>query len=89
MHYSYLVSYNKLRVWVGVMKLNDLKINEEGVIISVKAPLNIKRRLMDIGFIKGVSIMPILNSSSMRAYNIKGTVIGVRKEDTADIEVER
>lgn len=70
------------------MKLNNLKIGEEGTIKCNLAKENIKRRLMDIGFIKGVKVKPILRNSSMTAYKIKGTVIGVRKEDTKDIEVD-
>ncbi len=70
------------------MRLNDLKIGEEGIIKRVITKENIKRRLMDIGFTKGVKIKPILMNNSMTAYKIKGTVIGVRKEDTLDIEVE-
>ena len=70
------------------MKLNDLKIEQEGIINRVAAKDSIKRRLMDIGFTKGVKVKPILMNGSMIAYKIKGAVIGVRKEDTQDIEVE-
>ena len=70
------------------MNLNELSINKVGKIISIDAPSDIKRRLMDIGFNKGVKIKPILNGSSMRAYSIKGSIIAVRKEDTSKIEVE-
>ena len=69
------------------MKINDLKLNEEARILKVCAKENIKRRLMDIGFIKGALVKPVLTNSSMRAYLIKGSVIGVRWEDTKDIEV--
>ncbi len=70
------------------MKLNDLKIGNAGIIKDVIANENIKRRLMDIGFTKGVKVTPLLKSSSMTAYKIKGTVIGTRNEDTKDIEVD-
>lgn len=69
------------------MKLNNLKIGEEGIIQKVSADKNIKKRLMDIGFIKGVKVIPILKNKSMTAYKIKGTVISIRNEDTKDIEV--
>ena len=65
-----------------------LDVNKIGKITYVEAPKEIKRRLMDIGFNKGTKIKPILNSSSMRAYNLKGSIIAVRKEDTSKIEVE-
>ena len=69
------------------MKLNNLKIGEEGIIQKVSADKNIKKRLMDIGFIKGVKVIPILKNKSMTAYKIKGTVISIRNEDTKNIEV--
>lgn len=70
------------------MMLNKLGLNKNGIISFVSASSDIKRRLMDIGFNKGVKIKPILEGSSMRAYSIKGSVIAVRKEDTSKIEVD-
>lgn len=70
------------------MKLNDLSLNKVGRIVNVDASFDIKRRLMDIGFNKGVFIRPVLNGSSMRAYNVKGSIIAIRREDTDFIEVD-
>ena len=72
------------------MKLNDLKINQEGVIKSVKANDNIKKRLLDIGLVKGVKIKPVLISpgGDMVAYYIKGALVAIRKIDTKDIVVD-
>lgn len=69
-------------------KMNDLKLNEDGTIINVVASFNIKRRLMDMGIIKGSVIRPVLINKYMRAYLVKGAVIGIRCIDTKDIEVE-
>lgn len=69
------------------MKLNDLKIGDECYIKKVLAKDDIKKRLLDIGFIKGVLVSPILKNESMTAYRVKGTIIGIRNEDTKDIEV--
>ena len=68
--------------------MNDLKLNEDGTIINVVASFNIKRRLMDMGIIKGSVIRPVLINKYMRAYLVKGAVIGIRCIDTKDIEVE-
>ena len=68
------------------MLLNDLVLNKVGVISYIDASSDIKRRLMDIGFNKGVIIKPVLDGKSMRAYSVKGSVIAVRKEDTSKIE---
>lgn len=70
------------------MKLNDLKLNEEKRIKRLKASDNIKRRLMDVGFTKGVKVKPVIIKKNIRAYMIKSTIISVRCVDTLNIEVE-
>lgn len=69
--------------------LNDLKINEEAIIIKVNT--KIKQRLTDIGFVKGAKIKLILKnfSDNMRAYKIKNTVIALRLSDTKDILIKK
>ena len=48
-----------------------------------------KRRLMDLGFVDKVSVMPVLNSPSkkMRAYLIKGCKIALRDRESRGIYV--
>lgn len=70
------------------MSLNELDVYKCGKIVSISSENDIKRRLMDIGFNKGVIIKPILDGSSMRAYIVKGSIIAVRKEDASKIEVD-
>lgn len=70
------------------MYLNKLGIGKMGKLINISAYENIKRRLMDIGFNKGVFVKPVLEGKSMRAYNIKGSIIAIRKEDISKVEVE-
>lgn len=70
------------------MKLNDLKIYEEGKVKSLKVNDNLKSRLMDIGFIKGVKVKPVIIKKTIRAYMIKNAVVSIRCNDTKDIEVE-
>ncbi len=67
--------------------LNDLKINEEAVILSVCCKGNLQRRLMDIGFVKGAKVKLLFKNlgDNMRAYKIKNTVIALRVSDTQDI----
>ena len=69
------------------MGINDLKLYEEGIITKIEASENIKKRLMDIGFIKGTKVKPVLINKNIRAYLIKGTVIAIRTKDTSNIEV--
>ena len=69
--------------------LNDLKINEEAIIIKVNT--KIKQRLTEIGFVKGAKIKLILKNlgDNMRAYKIKNTVIALRLSDTKDILIKK
>lgn len=69
--------------------LNDLKINEEATITKVKNN-NLKRRLMDIGFVSGAKVKLILKNigDNMRAYKIKNTIIALRVNDAKNIIIK-
>ena len=69
------------------MKLNDVKIGKVCFIESFNTPSSIKKRLLDVGFVKGVMIKPLIRNKSMTIYKIKGTVVGVRNDDAENIEV--
>ena len=49
----------------------------------------IRRRLLDLGFVHGSYITPILESPSngLRAFYIRGSLIAIRDEDSALIIV--
>ena len=70
--------------------LNELKINEEGIIAVVETDKSIKRRPMDIGFVKGEKVKLILKNfgDNMRAYKIKNTVMALRVSDTKNILIK-
>ncbi len=69
--------------------LNDLKINEEAIITFIKNN-NLKRRLMDVGFVKNAKVKLILKNfgDNMRAYQIKNTIMALRLSDTKNIFVK-
>lgn len=69
------------------MKLSNLKINEFGNIQKINCTPEIKKRFIDLGFIQGSKITPVLTSPSgnIRAYLIKDTVIAIRDEDSSNI----
>lgn len=71
--------------------LNGLKINEEAVIVSVNTDKDIKRRLMDIGFVKGEKVKLILKNfgDNMRAYKIKNTIMALRVKDSKNILIKK
>lgn len=70
--------------------LNDLPLNQNGFIKSLKCNDNIKRRLLDLGFIEGTTICPVLVSASKdpRAFLVRGSTIAIRKEDADKIEID-
>ncbi len=63
--------------------LNQLPLNTKGNIQKLNCQGNIRRRLLDLGFVKGATITPVLISPSQdpRAFSIRGTLIAIRKED--------
>ena len=70
--------------------LNDLPLNRTAYIENLNCTGNIKRRLLDLGFVKNSSITPVLVSPSKdpRAFAIKGTLIAIRKEDASLINIK-
>ena len=75
---------------MNTKKLNELKIGEKGRIISIDEEINIKRRLLDIGFIPGSEIECVLKSplKDPIAYFIRGTLIALRNKNAKNIFVE-
>jgi len=69
--------------------LNDLPLNKKGSIKKLNCNETIRRRLLDLGFIEGTCITPILVSPSQdpRAFSIRGTLIAIRKEDANFINI--
>lgn len=72
-----------------IIDLAQLPLNESGIIKDVKCEGNIKRRLLDMGLVKGTKITPVLVSPSKdpRAFEVRGTIIAIRKEDAENIKV--
>lgn len=69
--------------------LDKLPINQKGYIENLNCYGNIRRRLLDLGLVKGTCITPVLMSpfKDPRAFDIRGTLIAIRKEDAALIMV--
>lgn len=70
--------------------LNDLPLAHQGIILEVNNPGTIKRRLLDLGVLKGSKICPMLENTThdMRAYMIKGALIAIRSCESSLIQVE-
>ena len=74
-----------------MISLNDLKMEEEGIIQEIKCKDNIKRRLLDLGLIEGTAVKLILISpfKDPKAYDVRGTTIALRKEDAEKIFISK
>lgn len=73
-----------------IENLSQLPLNQNGRIENVECNEGIKRRLLDMGLVKGTNIVPVLVSPSgePRAFLVRGTIIAIRKEDAKDIKIE-
>ena len=73
----------------NIENLNQLPLNKIGKIKKTDCEECIKRRLLDMGLVKGTNIEPILASPSKdpRAFLVRGTIIAIRKEDAKDIKI--
>lgn len=69
--------------------LNKLELNKKGKVIDLKCNGIEKRRFLDLGIVKDTVINPIFKSpfGTPVAYEIRKTVIAIRKEDAEKIEV--
>lgn len=67
--------------------LTSLNINEHAKVISLLSDDAMRRRLQDIGIIEGTDIECVLKSpgGDPVAYQIRGAVIALRNEDSANI----
>ena len=67
--------------------LSDLKINKKGYIKQINTNENLRKRLLDLGFIYNTPIKPIFTnpSNDSRAYEIRGSLIAIRKSDAKNI----
>ena len=72
-----------------IENLSQLPLNKNGKIEKVECDEGIKRRLLDLGLVKGTNIVPILVSPSgdPRAFLVRGTIIAIREEDAKNIKI--
>lgn len=72
-----------------VVDLNQLPLDRNGIIQELNCDGNIKRRLLDMGLVKGTNIKPILISPSKdpRAFEVRGSIIAIREEEAKRISV--
>ncbi|MBQ7772086.1 MAG: ferrous iron transport protein B [Bacteroidales bacterium] len=71
------------------MRLSELKTGERGVIVKVNGHGSFRKRIIEMGFVKGNKVKVILNAPLRDPieYEIIGYKISLRREEAAKIEV--
>mgnify|MGYP005797076989 FL=1 len=69
--------------------LNNLELNEKGIVKSISCDDRITRRLYDLGLLENTVICPIFSSpfGDPRAYEFRGNIIAIRNDDANNIVV--
>ena len=70
--------------------LNNLELNEKGIVKSISCDDRITRRLYDLGLLENTLICPIFSSpfGDPRAYEFRGNIIAIRNDDANHITIE-
>ncbi|MFR2571821.1 MAG: FeoA family protein [Clostridia bacterium] len=73
-----------------IKTLNDLEVEDVGIVKKIDGDEMIKRRLLDLGLIEGTKIKPVLVSPSgdPKAFEFRGALIAIREEDTINIKIK-
>lgn len=73
----------------NIKSLRDIQIDKEVIIESVDCEENIKRRILDLGIIKGTKIKSVFRSplGDPIAYEVRGSLISLREEESCKIRV--
>lgn len=72
-------------------KLCELALGESGVICRTDVPGDIRRRIMDLGFVRGARVSCVAKApfGDFKAYLIKNTVIALRSDISCGIGIEK
>ena len=71
------------------MKLSDLHNGESGVIVRVTGHGAFRRRIIEMGFVRGQHVMSVLNSplNDPVKYSVMGYEVSLRRSEAAMIEI--
>lgn len=72
-----------------IMTLDHLPLRTEAYIQSLNSKGNLRRRLLDLGFVAGNHVTAVLESplGDPVAYSIMGSIIALRQEDASEINI--
>ncbi|MGE7185033.1 FeoA family protein [Peribacillus sp. NPDC006672] len=76
---------------VKMLRLSDCKPGDHVLIKSLSLEGTMRRRLLDLGFVKGSEITVIQRSplGDPMAFRVSDTTIALRKEESSKIHVEK
>ena len=71
------------------MRLSELKMGERGVIVKIYGNGGFRKRIVEMGFIKGKTVEAIMNAplKDPIIYKIIGYKVSLRREEAKMIEV--
>ena len=69
------------------MRLSELTVGQAGEVVRIEAPENLKRRLMEIGFVEGATVTVASQAplSDPREYIVRGVSITLRSSEARKI----
>lgn len=75
----------------GKMTLDQLKKGEHATVTALHVQGGDRRRMMDLGILPGteISVEMVSPMGDPTAYNVRGSMIALRKVQAKDIEIER
>jgi DtxR family Mn-dependent transcriptional regulator len=77
----------------GIVRLSELDPRELAEVVGLDAACQgfSRRRLMDLGFTDGARVRPVLQTfaGDPRAYEIRGTVVALRRDQASQVLVRR
>ncbi len=70
--------------------LDKLDINDNAIILNLNCKGDLRRRLLDLGLVNGTNIKANFKSpmGNPIAYEVRGTTIALRKEDSSLISIK-
>lgn len=72
------------------MTLDTLNINQSAIVTSLNCTSELRRRLLDLGIVPNTNITAVFTSpfGNPVAYQVRGSIIALRKEDSKFIKIE-
>ena len=73
------------------MKLNELKIDESGIIKKIYAKEPLKSKLLSMGFARGERVKVLKHTLAKNTFDvdINGVNVALREEEAKEIEVKK